>query len=95
MPYHIDTKGPSEPKIAITPRVEEVIEKTSCSMSSEDSGRREEHDEVKSIASDRREPRIVITPKSSITTGIQKPKIIIKPSTLQRNRDNRAIPKVS
>ncbi|XP_053996989.1 uncharacterized protein LOC128886306 isoform X1 [Hylaeus anthracinus] len=50
------------------------------------------------INTERKEPRIIITPRDpkGSSSNLKQPKIIIKPtSTLQRTRDNRNIPKVS
>ncbi|XP_034184575.2 uncharacterized protein LOC117606333 [Osmia lignaria lignaria] len=53
---------------------------------------------VPSMNAERKEPRIIITPRDTKgpSSNLKQPKIIIKPtSSLQRSRDHRNIPKVS
>ncbi|XP_024936969.1 uncharacterized protein LOC107264370 [Cephus cinctus] len=83
-----------EPKIVITPRVEPGFNLSSVQTPLS------HVDDVCTIAKqERKEPKIIITPKDPKTgssSNLKQPKIIIKPTTNpSKSRDNKNIPKVS
>ncbi|KOC69662.1 hypothetical protein WH47_08437, partial [Habropoda laboriosa] len=86
------TTGDSNPSTRSTAcSVEHLQSDTLTSPSSPDS-------RLASISHERKEPRIIITPRDTKgpSSNMKQPKIIIKPtSSLQRSRDHRNIPKVS
>ncbi|XP_026666968.1 uncharacterized protein LOC108622014 isoform X2 [Ceratina calcarata] len=100
----------TEPRIVITPRVGNLLGQANQSLSQNvvnlaDNNERFDRENVSSTEQlpsllesrlqERKEPRIIITPRDK-GASVKQPRIIIKPtSTLQRNRDHRNIPKVS
>ncbi|XP_025268579.1 uncharacterized protein LOC105254067 isoform X2 [Camponotus floridanus] len=96
-----------EPKIVITPRVVNPCQANQYPPTPASEDNKIEHELSTNVSHDpsrgsserldeRREPRIIITPREPKNSGLKQPKIIIKPTaSLPRGRDQRNIPKVS